>query len=72
MKGIEDLRLDEESALHLSRLPMLHKDHFDRMLVCQAIMQGFLLLTRDELIRQYPVRTAWKHGSFLTVSRRDP
>jgi PIN domain nuclease of toxin-antitoxin system len=42
-----------ESALHLTRLPMLHKDPFDRMLVCQAITQGLLLLTPD------PVRTAW-------------
>jgi len=58
-QGIEDLPLDEESALHLTRLPMLHKDPFDRMLVCQAITQGLLLLTPDELIIQYPVRTAW-------------
>lgn len=58
-QGIEELPLDEESALHLARLPMLHKDPFDRMLVCQAITQGLLLLTPDELISQYPVRTAW-------------
>ena len=58
-QGIEELPLDEESALHLARLPMLHKDPFDRMLVCQAITQGLLLLTSDELISQYPVRTAW-------------
>ena len=58
-QGIEELPLDEESALHLSRLPVLHKDPFDRMLVCQAITQGLLLLTPDELISQYPVRTVW-------------
>jgi PIN domain nuclease of toxin-antitoxin system len=58
-QGIEELPLDEESALHVTRLPMLHKDPFDRMLVCQAITQGLLLLTPDELISQYPVRTTW-------------
>ena len=58
-QGIEELPLDEESALHLTRLPMLHKDPFDRMLVCQAITQALLILTPDELISQYPVRTAW-------------
>jgi PIN domain nuclease of toxin-antitoxin system len=58
-QGIEALPLDEESALHLTRLPMLHKDPFDRMLICQAITQAFLILTPDELISQYPVRTAW-------------
>jgi PIN domain nuclease of toxin-antitoxin system len=55
----EELPLDGESALNLTRLPMLHKDPFDRMLVCQAITQGLLVLMPDELISQYPVRTAW-------------
>jgi PIN domain nuclease of toxin-antitoxin system len=57
--GVEALDLDEEAALHLNRLPVLHKDPFDRMLVCQAIVQGLVLLTPDKLITQYAVRTAW-------------
>ncbi len=57
--GIDPLPLDEEAALHLSRLPLLHKDPFDRMLVCQAVMQHLVILTPDELIQQYPVRTIW-------------
>ena len=57
--GIESLELDEQAALHLNRLPVLHKDPFDRMLVCQAIAQGLVILTPDSLIAQYPVRTAW-------------
>lgn len=57
--GIEPLALDEESALHLARLPGLHKDPFDRMLVCQAIVHGMTLLGPDPLITQYPVRTTW-------------
>jgi PIN domain nuclease of toxin-antitoxin system len=55
----EPLALDEESALHLARLPQLHRDPFDRMLVCQAIVNGMVVVTPDELITQYPVRTAW-------------
>jgi len=57
--GIETLHLDEETALRLNRLPVLHKDPFDRMLVCQAIAKGLVILTPDRLIAQYPVRTAW-------------
>lgn len=57
--GIEPLLLDEEAALHLARLPPLHKDPFDRMLVCQAIIHGLAILTPDELVYQYPVRTVW-------------
>jgi len=57
--GIETLQLDEEAALHLNRLPVLHKDPFDRVLVCQAIAQGLVILTPDRLIAQYAVRTMW-------------
>ena len=57
--GIEPLPLEEEAALHLTRLPPLHKDPFDRMLICQAIVHGLVILTQDQLIYQYPVRTAW-------------
>ena len=57
--GIAALPIDEESALHVSRLPMLHRDPFDRMLVSQAIVHGMTILTRDELVTQYPGRTTW-------------
>ena len=57
--GIDSLDLDEETALHLGRLPPLHRDPFDRMLVCHAIVQGLVILGPDQLITQYPVRTAW-------------
>ncbi len=57
--GIETLSLDEESTLYTSRLPPYHKDPFDRMLVCQAIAQDLVILTPDDAIRQYPVKTRW-------------
>jgi PIN domain nuclease of toxin-antitoxin system len=57
--GIAPLPIDEESALHLSRLPSLHRDPFDRMLVSQAIVHGLTILTPDTLITQYPARTLW-------------
>jgi len=57
--GIEPLSLNEEAVLHLGRLPRLHRDPFDRMLICQAIAEGMIIITPDELIRQYPVRTIW-------------
>jgi len=56
---VDSLPLDEEATLHLRRLPLLHKDPFDRMLICQAIVHHFVILTPDELISQYPVRTIW-------------
>ena len=56
---IRTLPLDEAATLHLVRLPPLHRDPFDRMLVCQAISEGMTLLTPDDDVRQYPARTAW-------------
>jgi PIN domain nuclease of toxin-antitoxin system len=57
--GIAALPIDEESALHVSRLPALHRDPFDRMLVSQAIVHGLTILTPDDLVTQYPGRTTW-------------
>ena len=57
--GISQLPLDEESALRVVRLPRLHADPFDRMLVCQAVVHSMAILTPDPLIQQYAVRTVW-------------
>ena len=57
--GIESLPIDEESALHVTRLPAIHRDPFDRMLVSQAIVHGLTILTPDALVTQYPGRTTW-------------
>lgn len=56
---IAPLPIDEESALHVARLPDHHRDPFDRMLVAQAIVHGLVLLTPDEAVRRYPARTMW-------------
>jgi PIN domain nuclease of toxin-antitoxin system len=58
-RGVERLPLDEEATLHLHRLPALHRDPFDRMLICQALVGGLTLVTPDEDIARYPVRTLW-------------
>ena len=57
--GIESLAVDEESALRVSRLPRLHEDPFDRILVAQAIVHEMVLVTPDDAIQQYGVRVLW-------------
>jgi PIN domain nuclease of toxin-antitoxin system len=57
--GIASLEIDEESALHAGKLPGLHSDPFDRMLVAQAIVHGMTILTPDQEIEQYGVRVLW-------------
>ncbi len=56
---IEPLPLEEEATLYLTRLPPYHRDPFDRLLICQSIVHGLVLLTPDEAILQYPVKTTW-------------
>lgn len=57
--GIAPLPVAEADVLLLDKLPDLHTDPFDRMLVCQAIAQQMVLLTPDPLIARYPVRVEW-------------
>ncbi len=37
-------------------LPPIHRDPFDRMLICQAIEHGMTLVTPDAMIQRYPIR----------------
>jgi len=52
---IASLGLDERSVSYLAHLPSLHRDPFDRMLICQALAINLTILTRDDQIRVYPV-----------------
>lgn len=52
---IENLIIDEASIAQLVKLPTLHRDPFDRLLICQTIEYGMLLATTDHKIQQYPV-----------------
>lgn len=40
-----------------ARLPAIHRDPVDRMLVAHALSGDFTLATADRTIRKYPVRT---------------
>ncbi len=53
------LKLAEKDSFHLSKLPNIHKDPFDRILICQAIENGLTVLTSDRYIQQYPIKTLW-------------
>jgi PIN domain nuclease of toxin-antitoxin system len=53
---IQNLDLDEASILQLIKLPDVHRDPFDRMLVCQAIQHGMVLATVDAQVLKYSVR----------------
>ncbi len=55
--GISPLSLNENSVSQLSGLPPLHRDPFDRMLICQAIEHDLTIATVDRMMISYPVKT---------------
>jgi PIN domain nuclease of toxin-antitoxin system len=53
--GFRVLPIDFAHAMAAGRLPPIHRDPFDRMLVAQARCEGLTLVTRDPLCQQYEV-----------------
>lgn len=52
---ISSLALDESSVVQLANLPPLHRDPFDRMLVCQALQNDLTIATIDAAVRAYSI-----------------
>jgi PIN domain nuclease of toxin-antitoxin system len=52
------VRLEHIAALQ--KLPLRHRDPFDRLLIAQAVAGELALVTADQAIRSYPeVRCVW-------------
>lgn len=51
---IAELPLASAAISPILTLPPIHRDPFDRMLICQAIHNGMTLVTADEHILRYP------------------
>jgi PIN domain nuclease of toxin-antitoxin system len=51
--------LPEDIWTFVEMLPQLHRDPVDRMLIAHAIHSDLTLVTSDETMRRYPVRTIW-------------
>lgn len=56
-RGFTHLPLTFQHTEQAGRLPMHHRDPFDRFLIAQAQTEGLILVTRDGHIRQYDVPT---------------
>ncbi|HEY9420719.1 MAG TPA: type II toxin-antitoxin system VapC family toxin [Thermoanaerobaculia bacterium] len=57
--GFEKLLIAFSHAEHAARLPLHHRDPFDRMLVAQARAEGLTLVTHDRLLEPYEVEILW-------------
>lgn len=50
---IDTLTVDEASVAQLIKLPSLHRDPFDRLLICQSLQHNLIILTTDEAVMSY-------------------
>jgi PIN domain nuclease of toxin-antitoxin system len=57
--GIKLLNFDLVSLNILSKLPLLHGDPFDRMIVATALSYDLTVLTADKKIHDYAVPCEW-------------
>ena len=51
--GYQELNITGLHSVSVEDLPFIHKDPFDRILLSQATVEGFTLLTSDKTIAQY-------------------
>ena len=52
--GYDELPVTSLHSIEVARLPMVHTDPFDRLLVAQVTVEGFELVTADRMIALYP------------------
>ncbi len=57
--GYSLLAIDLEDALRAGRLPGVHRDPFDRMLVAQALGRDLPLLSNDAKLDAFGIRRIW-------------
>ncbi|HXH71054.1 MAG TPA: type II toxin-antitoxin system VapC family toxin [Pyrinomonadaceae bacterium] len=52
---IKSFSLHENAVKELVNLPALHRDPFDRILICQALANGLTIVTVDPQIKNYNI-----------------
>jgi len=57
--GMEILPIRYEHILALERLPLHHKEPFDRLILAQAVAESLPLLSDDSKFPAYPVKLIW-------------
>ena len=51
--GIHELQITRQHVMAVARLPLLHRDPFDRLLIAQAIAEHLQLVTADARLGAY-------------------
>lgn len=57
--GFELLQIEPDHILKIETLPRIHGDPFDRMLITQALSDGLVIVSKEELFGEYGVGRVW-------------
>ena len=57
--GFVTLPITFEHAMIVSTLEFIHRDPFDRLLIAQCKVDNLTLLTKDDAVKQYNIKTIW-------------
>lgn len=57
--GASPLPIGLAHAERIETLPWHHRDPFDRLLVAQAMVEGAVLVSRDDVMGRYGVPVIW-------------
>lgn len=57
--GHRPATIELRHVLHLARLPLHHRDPFDRIIVAQAVVDTLRLVTADRQLLAYGVDAVW-------------
>ena len=57
--GIEVLPISVDHLLALERLPVHHRDPFDRMLIAQSMEENIPVITADQIFSRYSIEVIW-------------
>ncbi|MDE0459232.1 MAG: type II toxin-antitoxin system VapC family toxin [Chromatiales bacterium] len=58
-QGFEELAITVDDAARAGRLPGLHRDPFDRVLIAQALARDMAIVSVDQALDGYGVRRLW-------------
>jgi PIN domain nuclease of toxin-antitoxin system len=53
----QELPVTIPHTMEIATMPKVHGDPFDRLLAAQAKHEGFTLVTRDQQLMEYPIKT---------------
>lgn len=57
--GIDSIPVLSNHALRVAEMPLHHRDPFDRLIIAQALIEKFTIITSDRHFESYTVDVLW-------------